>query len=445
MSKSKLKKMIYIHIPFCKQACHYCDFHFSTNLKQKQAFLYALDKEIELQKDFFENTVFPNSIEKTLPLLVFPRATYSPLSVSPPMTNTPLKTIYFGGGTPSILEISELKTILEKIKSTFLVDEDAEITLEANPDDLTSLEFLKGLREIGFNRLSIGIQSFEESFLKFMNRTHNADEAKNCVKLAQKAGFENINIDLIYGVQLPKSKIDNESNVNNFENQSERLKNETLNQNLISNPHYFWQKDLQFALSLNVPHISAYCLTIEPKTQLGNSLKKGKIKPIDEEFAAQQFEILTETLKENDYIHYEISNFAKPNQFSKHNTAYWQDEPYLGLGASAHSYDGKNRFMNVANNRSYVESLDKNILPQTIDELTENDRINEYFLTSLRTIWGIDLDYLLRKYNYNLLHNQSKTISKLIENQMIELKKDKIILSKKGKLFADGIASDLFV
>ncbi len=410
--------MIYIHIPFCKQACHYCDFHFSTNLKQKQAFLYALDKEIELQKDFFKEAVFPSS-----------------LSVSPP-TIKPLKTIYFGGGTPSILEISELKAILEKVKSTFEVDKDAEITLEANPDDLTSLEFLKSLKEIGFNRLSIGIQSFEESFLKFMNRAHNAEEAKNCVKLAQKAGFENISVDLIYGIQLPKKEIEFNAFENNFEKQSDDLK---------SNPHYFWRKDLEFALSLSVPHISAYCLTIEPKTPFGNSLKKGKLKPIDEEFAAQQFEILTETLKENGYIHYEISNFAKPNQFSKHNTAYWKDEPYLGLGASAHSYDGKNRFMNAANNRKYTESLNKNSLPQIIDELSENDRINEYFLTSLRTIWGIDLNHLIKKYNYNLLENQSKTVSKLVENQMVELKNDTVTLTEKGKLFADGIASDLFV
>ncbi len=212
-----------------------------------------------------------------------------------------------------------------------------------------------------------------------------------------------------------------------------------------SDIHFFWKKDLEFALSLNVPHISAYCLTIEPKTSFGNSLKKGKLKPIDEEFAAQQFEILTETLKQNNYIHYEISNFAKPNQFSKHNTAYWTDEPYLGLGASAHSYDGKNRFMNAANNRKYTESLDKNELSQIIDELSENDRINEYFLTSLRTILGIDLNHLIKKYSYNLLENQSKTVSKLIESQMIELKNHTIILTEKGKLFADGIASDLFV
>lgn len=415
--------MIYIHIPFCKQACHYCDFHFSTNLKQKQAFLSALNQEIELQKDFFEKAVFPSQ-SQTLPLLV-----------SPPTTP---KTIYFGGGTPSILEISELKAILEKVKSTFNIDENAEITLEANPDDLTSLEFLKSLKKIGFNRLSIGIQSFEESFLKFMNRAHNADEAKNCVKLAQKAGFQNISIDLIYGIQLPQNKIDDKNNENNFENQSEKS-----NQN--SDIHYFWKKDLEFALSMNVPHISAYCLTIEPKTQFGNSLKKGKLKPIDEEFAAQQFEILTETLKENGYIHYEISNFAKPNQFSKHNTAYWQDEPYLGLGASAHSYDGKNRFMNAANNRKYTESLNENILPQIIDELSENDRINEYFLTSLRTIWGIDLNHLLQKHSYNLLENQSKMVSRLINDKMILMENDKIILTEKGKLFADGIAADLFV
>jgi len=269
-----------------------------------------------------------------------------------------------------------------------------------------------------------------------MNRAHNAEEAKNCVKLAQKAGFENISVDLIYGIQLPKKEIEFDVIENDFEKQSEVLN---------SNPHYFWEKDLEFALSLNVPHISAYCLTIEPKTPFGNSLKKGKLKRIDEEFAAQQFELLTETLKENGYIHYEISNFAKPNQFSKHNTAYWKDEPYLGLGTSAHSYDGKNRFMNAANNRNYVENLNKNSLPQTIDELSENDRINEYFLTSLRTIWGIDLNHLNKKYNYNLLENQSKTISKLIDNEMIELKNDTIILTEKGKLFADGIASDLFL
>mgnify|MGYP000533643617 CR=1 FL=1 len=428
--------MIYIHIPFCKQACHYCDFHFSTNLKQKQAFLFALHQEIELRNHFFEKAVFPNS-EKNIPLLVSPRATNkkleTPAVVGVLATATPtahkIKTIYFGGGTPSILEISELKSILEKIKSNFDIDKNAEITLEANPDDLTSLEFLKELRKIGFNRLSIGIQSFEESFLKFMNRAHNAEEAKNCVKLAQKAGFENISIDLIYGIQLPKKE-------NNFETQSRKIN---------SDIHYFWKKDLEFALSLNVPHISAYCLTIEPKTQFGNSLKKGKLKPIDEEFAAQQFEILTERLKENNYIHYEISNFAKPNQFSKHNTAYWQDEPYLGLGASAHSYDGKSRFMNFANNRNYVENLKENKLPQSIDELSENDRINEYFLTSLRTIWGIDLNHLIKKYKYNLIENQSKMVSKLIDDGMILMENNKIILTEKGKLFADGIASDLFV
>ena len=424
--------MLYIHIPFCKQACQYCDFHFSTNLKQKQAFLYALDKEIELQKNFFKEAIFPNS-EQNPPLLVSSRATnphQQPLLVSSRAKTKPLQTIYFGGGTPSILEISELKNILEKVKSTFQIDKDAEITLEANPDDLTSLDFLKDLKEIGFNRLSIGIQSFEESFLKFMNRVHNAEEAKNCVLLAQKAGFENISIDLIYGIELP------EKNKNNFENQSKKINLDI---------HCFWKKDLEFALSLTVPHISAYCLTIEPKTPFGNSLKKGKMKPINEEFAAQQFEILTQTLKQNGYIHYEISNFAKPNQFSKHNTAYWKDEPYLGLGASAHSYDGKNRFVNAANNRKYVENLNKNILPQVIDELSENDRINEYFLTSLRTIWGIDLNHLIKKYNYNLLESQSKTISKLIENKMIEMKNDTIILTEKGKLFADGIAADLFV
>jgi oxygen-independent coproporphyrinogen-3 oxidase len=425
LSIVKIEKMIYIHIPFCKQACHYCDFHFSTNLKQKQAFLFALHQEIELQKDFFEKAVFP-STSQTTPLLVSPRA-----------TNNKLKTIYFGGGTPSILEISELKSILDKVKSTFDIDENAEITLEANPDDLTSLEFLQQSKEIGFNRLSIGIQSFEESFLKFMNRAHNAEEAKNCVLLAQKAGFQNISIDLIYGIQLPKKEI---NDVNNFENQSEKS-----NQNSVSNPHYFWKNDLEFALSLNVPHISAYCLTIEPKTQFGNSLKKGKLKPIDEEFAAQQFEILVETLTQNKYINYEIASFARANQFSKHNTAYWQDQPYLGLGASAHSYDGKNRFMNFANNRNYVESLAKNILPQAIDELSENDRINEYFLTAIRTMWGINLNHLTRKYNYNLLENQSKTVSKLIVDGMILMENNTIILTEKGKLFADGISADLFV
>ena len=418
--------MIYIHIPFCKQACHYCDFHFSTNLKQKQAFLFALEKEIEFQKDFFKQAVFPNS-EKNMPSSVSSLATHKPpqpLLVSPPTTNV-IKTIYFGGGTPSILEISELQAILEKIKSIFEVDKNAEITLEANPDDLTSLEFLQELKAIGFNRLSIGIQSFEESFLKFMNRAHDAEEAKNCVRLAQKAGFENISIDLIYGVQLPKDK-ENYLIATNFDNQSEKDV-----QKSISEPHYFWRKDLEFALSLNVPHISAYCLTIEPKTPFGNSLKRGKLKPIDEEFAAQQFEILVKTLKENGYIHYEISNFAKPNQFSKHNTAYWQDEPYLGLGASAHSYDGKNRFINVSNNRNYVESLNQNKLPQIIDELSEEDRINEYFLTSLRTIWGIDLKHVVKKYSYNLLEKQATTISKLVVNEMIELENDKIILTEK--------------
>jgi oxygen-independent coproporphyrinogen-3 oxidase len=370
---------IYIHIPFCKQACHYCDFHFSTSLKNKDAFLNVLKKEIQLQKDYLETK-----------------------SIS---------TIYFGGGTPSLLSEKELMHIFGTLNDHFSISSNAEITLEANPDDLTK-EKIKELKKTPINRLSVGIQSFYDADLKLMNRVHNSSEALSTVKLSQDRGFDNISIDLIYGIP-------------------------TLT-------HDKWRNNLQTAFALNVKHISAYCLTVEPKTALADFVRSGKIKNVDELHSSEQFEIMLEATHNTDFVQYEISNFCKDGFYSKHNSNYWLKENYLGLGPSAHSYNGTSRQWNISNNALYIQSLEKGELNYEKENLTVIQRYNEYILTSLRTIWGTDLKYIEQNFGNNFLVHSLKEAEKYISAENVLHKENKLFLTDKGKLLADKIASDLF-
>lgn len=380
---------LYLHIPFCKQACHYCDFHFSTNLRSKKEMVEAICQEIKLQKEY-------------LP------------------TRT-LETIYFGGGTPSLLTQQELAQVFDTIHQFFRVETDAEITLEANPDDITS-EKLRALKPF-VNRLSIGLQSFYEPYLRFMNRAHNAEESERSVKLAQDHGFDNLTIDLIYGMSQQHLGL-MPSNVSDED---------------------LWQQDLEKAIALETPHISAYNLTIEPQTALGNWLKKGKIKPVDEELSARHFEQMIRVLKQNEYEQYEISNFAKNSQYARHNSSYWKRRPYLGVGPSAHSFNGLSRQYNVANNALYLRGIQEEKPVFELEELSVFDQVNDYVLTSLRTIWGCDLNVVWEMANIDLLKEQKYYVEKFLEKNWVEVRNNVLFLTEKGKLFADRIASDLFL
>jgi oxygen-independent coproporphyrinogen III oxidase len=368
---------LYLHIPFCKQACHYCDFHFSTSLAQKPALVAAICQEIILQKDY--------------------------------LPSSSLDTIYLGGGTPSLLTESELSQIFETIHQNFVVSADAEITLEANPDDLSAAKLYQIKPFV--NRLSIGIQSFHDPYLKLMNRAHEASEGEASVRRAQEAGFENITIDLMYG----------------FEDEQT------------------WQTDLQKAIALQVPHISSYCLTIEERTVLGHWLKKRKIKPIDEDRAARQFEMLIDGLTNNGFEHYEISNFAKPNRYARHNSSYWKRRPYLGVGPSAHSYNGYQRQYNVANNALYIKEINKKNVPCEIENLTLFEQANDYLLTSLRTIWGCELEILNQILGFDFFVEQQTIVNDYLDKQWLICQDQTLYLTSQGKLFADRIASDLFL
>jgi oxygen-independent coproporphyrinogen-3 oxidase len=369
---------IYIHIPFCKQACHYCDFHFSTSLTYKDELLQALVAEINLQKHFLDG----ENIE----------------------------TIYFGGGTPSLLNGDEINAIIGTITSRHTVSADAEITLEANPDDL-SIEKLKALRHTPINRFSIGIQSFFDADLEWMNRVHRANEAETSVKRAQDAGFENITVDLIYGYPLLTDQK--------------------------------WKANLDKVFDLQVPHVSAYSMTVEPRTALASFIKNKKQAPMNEEQSAVQFVQLMDAMQTNGFEHYEISNFAKPGHYSRHNTNYWKGVKYLGIGSSAHSFDGETRQWNIANNAKYMQSIDKGIIPAENEVLTETNHLNEYIMTSLRTMWGLDLD----KLNTIAVGSSDvllKSAAQLFEKEWIQQKESTIYLTQTGKLYADHIAAELF-
>jgi oxygen-independent coproporphyrinogen III oxidase len=370
---------IYIHIPFCKQACHYCDFHFSTNTKLVEPVLNMIEKELELRKNFF-----PSKLK--------------------------VETLYLGGGTPSILSLGHLEKILTQIDKNYALDL-KELTLEANPDDLNK-EKLLGYKSLGIDRLSIGIQSFDDRVLSFYNRAHKADDSLKVVDLAKSAGFEKLSIDLMFGFP--------------FED------------------HSIWESDLSLALKIDPGHISSYALTVEPKTALGKWAEKGSFRQASEDFQAEQFEMLMDSMEKSGYIQYEISNFGKKGQFAVHNTNYWKAIPYLGIGPGAHSFDGKHRGYNIANNALYIRKLENNELPYTKEDLIGADLANEYILTSLRTIWGTDLNWLKSNFDFDLVKEKKETVQQLFHQNLIKFDNDKLLLSKEGKLLADSIAASLF-
>jgi len=326
--------------------------------------------------------------------------------------NGHIGSIYFGGGTPSILSQSALQKIFDTINQTFSVNSDAEITIETNPDDLTGQK-LKELKQLPVNRFSVGIQSFFNEDLIWMNRAHNADEAENCIKRSQDAGFENLTLDLIYGYPLLSDQK--------------------------------WDTNITKAIELSVPHISAYALTIEPKTALAHAIKNKKQIPVSDSQSASQFIILMDKLKNAGFEHYEISNFAKPSCYAIHNTNYWRGVDYIGIGPSAHGFDGRNRYMNPANNALYIETLNGNKLPEIIEELSLNDRFNEYMMTSLRTIWGTDMQKIETDFGRDFLEETVHNLRNFEDKDWLILGNNTIKLSENGKLFADHIASELFV
>lgn len=323
-----------------------------------------------------------------------------------------IESIYFGGGTPSILEENQLKSILDTLNKHHTVSSNAEITFEANPDDITP-EKLKMLFQNGINRLSVGIQSFDEEILKWMNRAHDSKEAFQCLEWIKESEFNNFSLDLIYGI--PNSS------------------------------HETWEQDLKTLVDFQPPHISSYCLTIEPNTVFGRWQQKGKLNEASEDYASEQFLHLAEYLREANYEHYEVSNFAKAGFHSLHNSSYWQQKPYLGIGPSAHSYDGKNRQFNISNNAKYLKALEKNEIPAEMDILTTEDRINEYLMTSLRTSAGCNLQYLRNKLNYDLLKNAKPQIEQWKSSGLCILEGNHLKLTLKGRLLADKLASDLFL
>jgi oxygen-independent coproporphyrinogen-3 oxidase len=370
---------IYLHIPFCHKACYYCDFHFSTSLKDKPAMVKALLRELEIRKDYLGNEL--------------------------------IETIYFGGGTPSLLDESELNAILNQVYKLFSVTDNPEITLEANPDDLNSGK-VKELASSPINRLSIGIQSFFDKDLKWMNRSHTSAQAVDCIGYAQNAGLNNISIDLIYG--LPDST-DEE-----------------------------WKENLSTAFALNVPHISSYCLTVEEKTALAGFIKTGKSRPTDEEKSARQFEILMDKMKEHDFIHYEISNFCKEGKYAQHNSNYWKGVKYLGIGPSAHSYNVGTRQWNKSSNAIYISSIQNDLIPAEVEKLTVNQRFNEYVMTSLRTMWGCNMDKVKVDFGHELLNKLQIAAAPFLESQLLEKKDSTLLLTNKARFLSDKIISDLF-
>jgi len=369
---------IYIHIPFCRKACHYCNFHFSTSLGMVDRMVDAIIKEIGLTDE---------------------------------VVGEAIQTIYFGGGTPSLIAPELVKKILEKIYQTYQVSSDAEITLEANPDDIT-LENAAAWKEMGINRFSIGIQSFFDEDLAWMNRAHDAQQSRKCIEIIKQVGFDNFSIDLIYG---------------------------TPGQSMIR-----WVENLDIAFSYQVPHLSCYALTVEEGTALHHMIETKKKEEVDSDEQSLRFEQLVQKTKEAGYRHYEISNFAIAGKESKHNKSYWEGTIYQGFGPAAHSFDGKSRRWNVSNNMEYILSIENNKLPFEIEVLSEVDQLNEYIMTSLRCDTGINKDFLAKHWGEERMHYLRKEILKSIAEGRIVENESHIKLSDSGKFFADGIASSLF-
>lgn len=370
---------IYIHIPFCKQACHYCDFHFSTNMGKKEAMIKALLRELELRKSEFKDQE--------------------------------VATIYFGGGTPSVLDTEELERIIEQVYRHYAVRNLPEITLEANPDDLSDKK-INALADSSVNRLSLGVQSFFDEDLKLMNRAHNAEEAEKSIRKAVKH-FDNISIDLIYGI--PRMNLAR------------------------------WKQNIAKALSFDIPHISSYALTVEPKTALAHFIQKGVVPPVDDALAQEHYAELVAGLEANGYVAYEISNFGRPGYFSENNTAYWLGKSYMGIGPSAHSFDGLRRGWNISNNPKYIKALANDRLPMEVEVLSRTDKYNEYVMTGLRTIWGVSLQRIRSEFGENYLNYILQQADKHLEEQLLFLEDDTLLITQKGKFLSDGIASDLFM
>lgn len=370
---------IYIHIPFCKQACYYCNFYFSTSLKKKDELLNCLVKEISLRKKELKGDL--------------------------------IESIYFGGGTPSLLSTEEIQVLIDAVYNNFKVVENPEITLEANPDDLSEEKIIE-LSQSPVNRLSIGIQSFFEYDLKLMNRAHNVHEAKKCLEIATKY-FDNISVDLIYGIP----DCSNEQ----------------------------WLANIRTALSFGIPHISSYALTVEPETALASFVKKGIIKNVDDDKAEEQFVILTDELSKVGFIHYELSNFGKNDFFSRNNSSYWLGKSYLGIGPAAHSFNGKQRSWNVQNNAIYIKKITQNKLPIQRETLSVTDRYNEYVMTGLRTIWGVSLEKINKDFGANYVKYLQMQSEKFITQELLYIDNNILKTTKKGKFLSDGLASDLFM
>ncbi len=370
---------IYLHIPFCKQACHYCNFHFSTSLQLKDALVDAMLLELAQRKG--------------------------------ELAGQTVETIYFGGGTPSMLTEQDLGRIFETLHQHYTIAENPETTLEANPDDLTPA-YLSALRQTPVNRLSIGIQSFRDADLKYMNRAHNAQEASTCVQLAQDKGFEALSIDLIYGMP---TATDND-----------------------------WETNLNTALVLRPQHLSAYCLTVEPGTALNHMVKKGTAPAVDDDAAARQFMMLTEMSQAAGYEHYEISNLARNGHYARHNSSYWNGSPYLGIGPAAHSYNGQHRRWNVANNAKYVKAINAGTSFHETETLTRNDQYNEYLMTRLRTIWGVPLAAVGVQFGEAAQKQLLADVQPFINEGKVALLNNHLVLTAPGRLVADSLISDLF-
>ncbi len=371
---------IYIHIPFCKRTCHYCNFYHTNTFKHQNGLITSLLRELGLQRSFFDTTK--------------------------------VATIYFGGGSPSILPTDAINNILERANECFDISDTSEVTLEANPEDLTHAK-LRELKGIGINRLSIGVQSFNDKDLLFLGRKHSVEQSIEAITMAQDCGFNNISIDLIYGLESQKM-VD-------------------------------WENNLTKVLEYAIPHLSAYCLTVEPNTGLSHLIEKGKLPDIKEEHAAMQFELLIDFMQSNKYHHYEISNFCKEGMQSIHNSNYWLGAQYLGVGPSAHSYNGKIRQWNISDIDQYIESIHKNAVPFEKEELTPSQKYNEYIMTSLRTYWGCKMDKIHSDFGEKYYQELKGTSQKYIDQSLINDEQQKLVLTDKGKLFADKIIGDLFI
>lgn len=369
---------IYLHIPFCKKACHYCNFHFSTSMRYADDMVNAIRQEIRLRKQD---------------------------------AKLPVETIYFGGGTPSVLTPQQLRVLLGEVYNQFEVIDKPEITLEANPDDL-SPAYILAIQKLGINRLSIGVQSFLNDELTLMNRAHNASQALSSVEHAKKE-FDNVSIDLLFG--NPNTTLDD------------------------------WKRNLDYALQLEVPHISSYALTLEPKTALERFVDKGVVSLLDEKVVEAQFHHLVDTLTQAGYDHYELSSFGKPGFHSQNNTGYWQGKTYLGIGPSAHGFDGTHRYWNVSNNASYMKQIAKGELPQTIEKLSAVDRFNESIMIGLRASWGVSLIAMENSLGLRYRQHLEDQAKRFVDEGLLHIENNALKTTRKGAFLADGISADLFL